>query len=86
MQYLVPYLFLINAAALLLMHQDKRNARTRQWRVPEVVLLGLAILGGSLGGTLAMILFRHKTKKTMFSIGMPVILLVHLGLLLLFSQ
>lgn len=83
MQNYIPYLLIINAAALLLMLQDKKNARTRRSRVPEAVLLTMAVLGGSLGATVGMLAFRHKTRKPLFSIGLPVLLLVHAGLFLL---
>ena len=82
MQYLWYYLILINAATFFLMQSDKKKARRRQWRIPEAVLFGTAMLGGSLGGTLGMFLFRHKTKHPLFSIGFPVLLILHLGLFL----
>ena len=82
MQYLMYYLLLINAAAFLLMRTDKLRARKKQWRIPEAVLLLFAALGGSLGATAAMFLFRHKTKHPMFLIGFPIMFLLHLGLYL----
>ncbi len=83
MQFAIPYLIVINALALYFMYQDKRNAKKRQLRIPEAVLLGTALLGGSLGGTLGMILFHHKTRKPRFSIGLPVILVVQAVFLLI---
>ena len=83
MQNLIPYLLIINAAALLLMLQDKKIARTHRGRVPEAVLLATAVLGGSLGATVGMLVFRHKTRKPVFSIGLPVLLLLQVGVLLL---
>lgn len=85
MPHRIPYLILINAACLLLMLTDKQNAQRRRWRVPERVLLAAALLGGSLGGTLGMLLFHHKTRKPMFSIGFPVILALQVGIALLFA-
>ena len=76
------YLILINAAAWLLMLTDKRKAKKHLFRIPEKVLLGIGILGGSLGGICGMIMFRHKTKKPLFSIGLPVIFLLQIGILL----
>lgn len=76
------YLILINAAAWLLMLIDKRNAQKHLFRVPEKVLLGIGILGGSLGGICGMVMFRHKTRKPVFSIGLPVILLLQIGIFL----
>lgn len=77
------YLILINAAAFLLMLIDKRKARRGAWRIPEAALIGTAILGGSIGAIAGMYLFRHKTKHPKFYIGLPLILAVHIGLVLL---
>ena len=76
------YLILINAAAWLLMLIDKRNAQKHLFRVPEKVLLGIFILGGSLGGICGMVMFRHKTRKPVFSIGLPVMLLLQMAVFL----
>ena len=84
MQYLWYYLILINAAAFLLMRGDKQKARRKQWRTPEAILFGTAVLGGSLGATLGMLVFSHKTRKSLFAIGLPVTLILHLGLLVWF--
>jgi uncharacterized membrane protein YsdA (DUF1294 family) len=45
---------------------DKGRAGSQGRRVPEVVLHGLAFLGGTLGAYLGMRLFRHKTVKSSF--------------------
>lgn len=45
---------------------DKSRARRGGRRVPEVVLHGLALIGGSPGAYLGMRLFRHKTIKGRF--------------------
>ena len=82
MQHLWYYLITINAAAFLLMLADKNLARKKLWRIPELWLMTPAVLGGSFGATAGMIVFRHKTKHTKFSIGLPVIFLIHLGILL----
>lgn len=78
------YLILVNAFALLLMHTDKRRARKKMWRVPERVLLLLALAGGSPGILLGMYAFRHKTKHPKFSVGVPLILMVQTIIVLLY--
>ena len=85
MQEFVPYLILINALELCLMHRDKKLAQKHRWRIPEAALMTICALGGSLGGTLGMILFRHKTRKPLFSIGMPILLILHIFLLIWFT-
>lgn len=67
-------LLLINLITFAVYGYDKFCAKKGAWRVPEIRLLGLAVLGGSAGALLAMFLFRHKTKHLKFTIGVPVIL------------
>lgn len=55
------YLLLISIIAFGLYHADKRKAKKGKWRVPEKVLLGIALLGGAFGSYPAMLIFRHKT-------------------------
>ena len=83
MKYLLYYLILINVAAFLFMLVDKRKAIRKRWRIPERVLLGLSFIGGSLGGLLAMQLFRHKTKHIKFIVGMPLILVAQIVIAIL---
>ena len=78
MEILTVYLFLINALGLVLMLTDKRRAQKNLWRIPERTLFLSALLGGSLGILLGMRLFRHKTRKPAFCVGIPVLLAVHI--------
>lgn len=80
MKYLVVYLVIINALSLLLMLIDKFKAKKKMWRIPERVLLGVCAIGGSIGGLVGMKLFRHKTLHPQFSIGIPVMLALHIVL------
>lgn len=45
---------------------DKFYAQTHRWRIPERVLLGLALVGGAYGALAGMLIFRHKTRKAYF--------------------
>lgn len=49
---------------------DKAAARGRRRRVPERVLLGLALAGGSPGLAAGMLAFRHKTRKAPFVLAL----------------
>ena len=77
---LTIYLIFMNLLAFLLMGLDKSKARRNRWRIPEKTLFLSAILGGSIGAILGMQVFRHKTKRASFRIGMPCILIAQLGL------
>lgn len=84
---LLIYLAIVNAAGFLLMFIDKQKARKRKWRIPESTLLGVAMIGGSLGSLIGMYTFRHKTLHSKFVWGVPTILVtqVCIFLILLFS-
>lgn len=76
---LLAYLAVINIVGFAAFGLDKRKAQRRTWRTPESVLFLYAILGGSIGCLLGMRVFRHKTRKLKFRIGMPLILLLQIG-------
>ena len=80
MKLLYIYLFIINALGFIFMLADKFSAQNRMRRTPEAVLMGLAVLGGSLGCLAGMYAVRHKTKHLKFTIGIPVILAVQVTL------
>ena len=62
---------------------DKRRAERKLWRIPEGVLMTVAVIGGSFGALVGMNAFHHKTKKPLFSIGVPLLMAVHLWLVLI---
>jgi len=70
------YLEAVNLLAFALMGVDKRRARRGKWRIPEATLMISALVGGSIGALAGMFLFRHKTHKTKFTVGIPAILLM----------
>lgn len=76
----VIYLILMNLIGFALMGIDKQRARRRDWRIPEKVLFGAALLGGSVGAWAGMYLFHHKTRHWYFVVGMPLILAVQAAL------
>ena len=69
------YLFAINLITFVTMYVDKRKAKWGKWRIKESTLFTLVFLGGGIGGIAGMYLFKHKTKKTRFVIGFPLILI-----------
>ena len=77
---LIGYLLIINAVAFLLMLADKQKAKKKLWRIPEATLLTCAALGGSIGALAGMYTFRHKTKHLKFTLGVPAILILQIGI------
>lgn len=77
---IIAYFIIINIAGFVSMGMDKAKAKNHAWRIPEVTLFSIAILGGSIGSILGMQTFRHKTKHWYFAIGMPVIFFLQLAL------
>ncbi|MBQ6806170.1 MAG: DUF1294 domain-containing protein [Lachnospiraceae bacterium] len=81
--YLVIYLAIINLIGFAIMGIDKLKAKKRAWRIPESTLFVIAIIGGSLGTTIGMHIFHHKTRHWYFLYGMPAILLMQIALVVL---
>lgn len=74
MNPLIIYLIAVNVFAFLLAGWDKRRAIVHKFRVPENTLLLSAVIGGGLGLMLGFFLFRHKTRKAKFMVGVPIII------------
>lgn len=72
------YLLLINLITFFIMWVDKKKAKWGKWRIQEKTLFILCAIGGSIGGICGMYKFRHKTKKTKFVIGFPLILIIQI--------
>lgn len=86
LQILTTYLVLVNAFAFLLMLTDKLKAKKGAWRIPEATLIGIAVLGGSIGAICGMYLFRHKTRHIKFCVGLPLILAAQLAAIYLIMR
>ena len=84
MKYFLIYLLIINIIGFSAMFLDKQKAKRGKWRIPEKTLFLFALIGGSLGTTLGMHVFRHKTKHWYFKLGMPLILIVQIILFIYF--
>jgi uncharacterized membrane protein YsdA (DUF1294 family) len=81
---LVSWLISINVVALLTYWYDKRIAGSNRTRVPEKVLLLLALIGGTIGAWLGMHLFHHKTAKASFQRRFWLIVAVQIALVVLY--
>ena len=78
---LLVYLGVASGVTLLFFVADKLialwNGRGRDApRIPEIVLLLLALAGGAPGGLLAMLVARHKIRTPAFAAGLPMMLVL----------
>jgi len=57
---------------------DKTQARRGGWRIPELVLHALAIVGGAIGGWVGLLGLHHKTRHPAFPLVLAVALTVQI--------
>ncbi len=74
-----------NAIVFLFFGLDKICAKNHWNRVSEIVLIALALLGGSIGALAGIVGFHHKTKKKKFRIAVPCFLLLHIFIIYLYA-
>lgn len=73
------YLIFVNLLGFFLFGIDKYKAIHKKWRIRESLLFAVSLAGGSVGSLCGMYLFHHKTKHKTFTIGIPLILVIQLG-------
>jgi len=79
-------LALVNLCAFAAMGIDKRRAKKGIWRISEKALFLWALFGGAWGALAGMRVFRHKTRKKAYSVGIPLLCALESVLLLWFAQ
>ena len=75
-QNLTIYLIVINIIGFLTMYIDKKKAQKGAWRIPEKTIFIITAIGGGIGTIAGMYKFRHKTQKTRFTVGLPILLIM----------
>lgn len=76
--YFIFYFVIINVISFFTMWYDKRLAQRHDWRISEKALFILALLLGGIGIYAGMYRFRHKTKHTKFTIGIPITIVINM--------
>lgn len=79
------FLLAWNILVFLLYAHDKHRARIRGRRVSERSLLLAATLFGAVGALCGIYGLRHKTRYRRFALGVPLLLLLQLGCVLLLA-
>ena len=85
-QLILACLVVINVVTFFTYGIDKWKARHSKWRISEATLLGLAVIGGSIGAWLGMKVWHHKTLHQKFRYGIPLILAAQVIIVLLASR
>lgn len=75
--YFILYLILINFISFSVFGLDKYKARKKKNRISEANLIFLSLIGGGLGALFAMLIFKHKSSKKLFYLGIPLITLLN---------
>ena len=83
-QNILIYLVIINIIGFGIMYIDKQKAKHGKWRIKEITILVITLIGGGFGTIAGMYIFRHKTKKLKFTVGLPTILIFEIILVIYF--
>ena len=81
---LLLFLILVfqNLAVFIVYGADKLKAERNKWRISERTLLLLAFFA-PFGAIAGMLIFRHKTRKKLFTVLVPLFLAVHLFVIIM---
>ena len=63
---MIKYLIVINIVSFFLYGIDKYLAINKKYRISEISLFVVSLIGGCFLGIIAMKLFHHKTRKISF--------------------
>ena len=82
-EQLIPiYLVAMNVVTFFMYGIDKWKAKRSKWRISEATLLGLAVIGGSIGAWLGMRVWHHKTMHKKFQFGIPLIIVAQVAMII----
>lgn len=71
---------IMSAVAFIIFGYDKLMAKKGGWRIPERVLLTLAVILGGPGAYIGMKVFHHKTLHKKFTLTVPVFAVIQIAL------
>ena len=94
LHFIIIYLAIVNITAFITYGIDKwravsnrtsqghhkSNKKKQKRRIPESTLLGIAIIGGSIGALAGMQIWHHKTLHKKFRYGIPFIIIAQVAI------
>lgn len=82
MLFVLFHLPLINFFTFAAYGRDKRCAQRGEWRIPEVQLHTLELLGGTIGAIIGQKFFHHKNKKKSYMATFFATIVIQVGVIL----
>lgn len=70
------YLFVMTIIGIIAMVANRTPRRGNSWKISELTLMLLALIGAAPGELIAMLLYRYKWDKRLFAVGIPLLTLV----------
>lgn len=71
------YIIIVNIVSFFAFGLDKSKSKKNHWRISEMSLVVIALIGGAAGALLGMVAFKHKTNKVKFTLGIPIIFILN---------
>lgn len=65
------YGFVITIVGMIAMAANRRSGASRSWKISNITLILLALIGAAPGELLFMALFRYKWKDRLFAVLIP---------------
>lgn len=75
---LIGYFLVINIISFFTMKHDKKQAVYHDFRISEKTIFIFSLLLGGVGTYIGMYVFRHKTKHTKFTVGIPMTIILNI--------
>ena len=82
----IVYILVINLIAFLLTYYDKKASKIGLRRVKENTLMLVALLGGSAAMYITMKMIHHKTRVSLFMVGLPFIFVLEMILVIFIAR
>lgn len=81
--FLTYFLYIMSVVTFIIYGWDKHAATYGKSRVPEIILILLAIFAGGFGALCGMIIFNHKTQNNTFIVSVPIVTILQIAIIVL---
>lgn len=82
MLFVLFHLPLINLFTFIAYGRDKQHAKKGEWRIPEVQLHTLELMGGTIGAIAGQKFFHHKNKKKSYMATFFATIIIQAGIII----